>query len=196
MEQWKKIAGFDFYEVSDKGRARSALREIERVNPRWKSHKQTITVGGKIIDGWKRYKNGKPSCIFVSLRQDGKTYTFRLHRLVLSAFVGDAPEGMECCHNNGDPFDNRLENLRWGTHKDNMQDCVDHGRKSNPPVHMGENHPRSKLSASDVQKIRSMEYRHGLFAQIANLYNISLGHASRIWKGDGWDDKSIRSVNS
>jgi hypothetical protein len=42
-------------------------------------------------------------------------------------FVGPAPEGMEGCHYNGDPTDNRLENLRWDTRKANVADAIRHG---------------------------------------------------------------------
>ena len=43
---------------------------------------------------------------------DGNAKMEKVHRLVLEAFVGPNPPGLECCHNNGDPSDNRVENLR------------------------------------------------------------------------------------
>lgn len=45
-----------------------------------------------------------------------------VHRLVLDAFVGPCPDGMEGCHNNGNPADNRVENLRWDTRSANVID--------------------------------------------------------------------------
>jgi hypothetical protein len=54
-------------------------------------------------------------------------FTRKVHRLVLETFVGPCPDGMECCHNNGDPADNRLENLRWDTLSSNAYDRVEHG---------------------------------------------------------------------
>lgn len=50
-----------------------------------------------------------------------------MHRLVLLAFVGPCPDGMEACHANDIPTDNRLANLRWGTHADNMRDRIENG---------------------------------------------------------------------
>lgn len=44
------------------------------------------------------------------------------------AFVGAEPDGMEVCHNDGDPMNNVLSNLRYDTHSSNMLDCVSHGR--------------------------------------------------------------------
>lgn len=63
----------------------------------------------------------------VLLHRDGKQYKCFVHALVLEAFVAPRPDGMVCCHNNGDPADNRVENLRWGTASDNMQDSLKHG---------------------------------------------------------------------
>lgn len=50
------------------------------------------------------------------------------HRAVLLAFIGPCLDGMECCHNNGDPLDNRLENLRWDTRQANTIDKINHGK--------------------------------------------------------------------
>lgn len=47
--------------------------------------------------------------------------------LVLEAFVGLCPEGMECCHQDDDRSNNRLENLRWDTHANNVKDGYRNG---------------------------------------------------------------------
>lgn len=52
----------------------------------------------------------------------------RVHVLVLEAFVGPRPPGMECLHSNDVGTDNRLSNLRWGTHSENLNDLVRNGR--------------------------------------------------------------------
>ena len=50
-----------------------------------------------------------------------------IHTVILETFVGPCPPGQEACHRNGDPSDNRLANLRWDTHAENMRDAVRHG---------------------------------------------------------------------
>ncbi len=50
-----------------------------------------------------------------------------VHVLVLTAFRGHCPAGMEGCHNDGDPKNNRLSNLRWDTHSANQKDGFRHG---------------------------------------------------------------------
>lgn len=59
---------------------------------------------------------------------DGQQSRLRpLHLLVLWSFTGRREPGMLACHRNGKGFDNRLSNLYWGTHADNMADMVRHG---------------------------------------------------------------------
>lgn len=50
-----------------------------------------------------------------------------VHSLVALAFIGPRPHGYEVCHNNGNPLDNRVDNLRYGTSADNKLDQVRHG---------------------------------------------------------------------
>lgn len=53
----------------------------------------------------------------------GRRRTAQVHRLVLTAFVGQPRAGQEGCHWNGDPTDNRIENLRWGTRGENAAEA-------------------------------------------------------------------------
>lgn len=64
----------------------------------------------------------------VMLSRGGVQIRFHIHRLVLFAFVGEPEVGMECCHNDGDPANNALTNLRWDTPSANSYDTVRHGR--------------------------------------------------------------------
>ena len=52
----------------------------------------------------------------------GQDTNIAVHRAVLLAFRGPCPLGMQCRHLNGDPRDNRLANLSWGTGKDQWED--------------------------------------------------------------------------
>lgn len=72
----------------------------------------------------KKHSNGY-ACI--SIRKDGKYYDFLVHRLVLETFVGPCPENMECLHGDGNKTNNNVDNLRWGTRVENIQDSIDHG---------------------------------------------------------------------
>ena len=62
----------------------------------------------------------------VWLCKNGKRQMRYVHRLVLTAFMGECPPGHEACHNNGVPDDNRLDNLRWDTKSANRRDRERH----------------------------------------------------------------------
>jgi len=103
------------------------------------------------------------------------------HQLVLKTFVGPCPEGMEGCHSNGDPTDDRLENVRWDTHKNNMADCARHGRM---PDIRGEKSGSAKLTNDNVKGIRASR---APTATLAVRYNVSGATIRRvktrkIWK--------------
>ena len=63
----------------------------------------------------------------VGLCKNGKKKTFRVHNLVLEAFVGPKPEGMETRHLDGNRKNNHISNLKYGTPSENTQDTVKHG---------------------------------------------------------------------
>lgn len=61
------------------------------------------------------------------LSRAGKSKLVLVHRLILLAFVGPCPPGMEGCHEDGDPLNCTLANLRWDTPKANKADSIRHG---------------------------------------------------------------------
>jgi hypothetical protein len=70
-------------------------------------------------------KNGYYARRFV--QEGGTQRRLHLHREVLTSHAGPCPAGMETRHLNGDPLDNRQENLAWGTHRENVMDSIRHG---------------------------------------------------------------------
>lgn len=114
----------------------------------------------------------------VSLRAVGKTTIMLVHRLVLFAFVGPPTDGMECRHLNGDPKDNRLENLCWGTKSENAQDSLRHGASR-----------ASRLTNEQIREIRRMPGRQ---KDIAAKFGISQGNVSE-FKSGRLGDYSLRA---
>lgn len=118
MTNWLPVPGWEGnYEVSDEGDVRSLDRVVTLPNGQKRSYK------GKLLKPTVN-RLGYP---MVVLSRPGEQRTMKVHRLVLTAFVGPCPDGMEACHNNGDRGDARLENLRWDTHSNNQYDRRRHG---------------------------------------------------------------------
>jgi len=71
----------------------------------------------------------------VGFYESGRTTFFYVHCLVLEAFTGPRPPGRDCCHNDGNPENNSLANLRWDTRRQNQLDTKKHGTWTNKRKH-------------------------------------------------------------
>lgn len=117
-EKWKPCPGYPHYYVSNQGNVKSIGRDIVYEDGRIQPIKTRILKA--YID--------KEGYYLVSIKsKDGKYKTRRIHRLVLEAFIGPCPKNMEARHTDGDPSNNKLSNLTWSTHIDNMHDQKVHG---------------------------------------------------------------------
>jgi general stress protein YciG len=111
-ERWRAVPGWDGYEVSDQGRVRSW-----RIGARGAPRRRTVPLLLKLS----RQRSGYLDVGFGNTNRRGEYVHWRVSRLVLTAFVGPCPEGMEAAHLNGVRDDNRLANLQWVTHAENMR---------------------------------------------------------------------------
>lgn len=133
---------------------------------------------GGLTGEWRRLSPwmGTTGYFHATLRVGGRFRHYKVHRLVLGAFVGPCPEGLECCHNDGDRRNNSIGNLRWDTRESNIRDRTKHGRLPG-----GELHPTAKLSDAEVLAIRA-EYcpkkRGSSQYDLAEKYGVTQGHIS------------------
>ena len=119
-EQWRNVLGWDDYQVSDAGQVRRLERRVRQTGPQGE---YTRTFPTRI---YRTAPDGR-GYMTAHFRHNGRSQVVWLHRLVLSTFVGEAPEGTECYHINGDRAENRLANLKWATRSENILDSVQHG---------------------------------------------------------------------
>lgn len=117
VEIWKPIPGQPGYEASNLGRIRSIDRSIGGKNPR--------RLRGKIL---KLAVNPHGGHLQVNLA----CKTFRVPGLVMRAFVGECPPGLEVCHHDDDPSNNSLRNMRYDTRLSNHADRKKNGRRTGP----------------------------------------------------------------
>jgi len=160
----KTIPGFPNYAITKDGRVWSF--------PRKGSHHKGI---------WLVPNKMKNEYLTVGLCQNGKVFRKYIHRLVLKSYIGE-PGGRHARHLNGISIDNRLENLIWGTRKENEHDKLVHGHR-----YVGEKHGNAKLT---LQKVRQLiyEYKTGLFSykELAKHFNISMTTAWQIVNKKRW----------
>jgi hypothetical protein len=164
-EVWKDIPDFEgWYQVSDYGRIRSLPRIIHNRGGKGNGSEKSYLLPGRILKPY-RLPNGY---LYITLSKQGTHVRTYVHNLVLSAFVGPRPDGMECCHGNSAKADNHLGNLRWGTRADNTADMIRHGRSCR-----GERNGAAKLTAESVKEIRALAARGAGQAEMATRYGVT-----------------------
>lgn len=111
----------------------------------------------------------------VTLYGEGGRRQEYLHRLILLAFVGKPDPGQETRHLDGNPANNRLDNLAWGTKQENAADRVRH-RTSRA----GPDSPLARLTARQVRDIRRRATGGTPQAQLARRYRVGRSTISRL----------------
>lgn len=161
-ENWRPVPGHQGYEVSDLGSVRSYRNRQGHPIP----EPRLLSPG--TVKGYKHIKLGRS-------RQT------KVHILVLEAFVGPRPDGMVCRHLDGNPLNNRLSNLRWGTPEENYADRHRHGTHNT-----GSRNGRAKVDEWAVLAIKERLKAGEKQAVIATDFGISCGIVAHISAGRTW----------
>ena len=103
-----------------------------------------------------------------------------LHRVVLEAFVGPCPDGLQARHLDGNKTHNWLSNLAWGTQSENEFDKRAHGT-----AQIGERNGYASLTNNEVHQIRELitEFSD---RELAELFCVTRPTISRIRTGKSW----------
>lgn len=126
-EIWKDIPGYEgLYQASTFGRIKRL--PYMKISRRKYDYDKYCLTEEKIFNLKKTPWAGH---LCISLSKNKKSKNYGVHQLILFTFKGPCPLGMEACHNNGIPWDNRSINLRWDTHKNNYLDYVKHSNIDN-----------------------------------------------------------------
>ena len=132
-EQWLNVPNYGGrYQVSDCGRIASC----------------PATRPPKTLKQWRDTKG----YLQIGLRLDGERHIWRVHRLVMLAFVGPCAEGVQVNHKDGVKTNNRLDNLEYVTQAENMQHALRTGLREITYV-PGEKHPKHKLTEEQARGI-------------------------------------------
>lgn len=167
---YRPVPGFVGYLVGDDG---SVLSRWEQ--GRWQ----------KMTGRWRRLKTPPDDHGYLQVGLSRPGYGpkehFKVHQLVLLAFVGPLPPGLCTRHLNGDQTDNRLSNLAYGTYAENAADTVRHGRSNR-----GDRSPVARLTAELVLSARRRVAAGGLQKDVAAELNVSTATMSDIINRRTW----------
>jgi len=142
QEEWRDIKGYEGrYQVSSLGLIKSISRLVEYVAGYTKSVKGRTMKLCVANNGY----------LQIALNRDNTEKNYTVHRIVAQTFIPN-PDNLPCVlHNDDDPTNNCVSNLRWGTQQDNIDDRTKRGRTS-----VGESRPCSKLTEREVLEIRQL----------------------------------------
>ena len=164
-EQWKPIADWPNYEISDTGRVRRA-----------KARRRSAAPGvGDLLRPFAR----EDAYLTINLTRDaigGRHEQKRcdVHRLVVAAFLGPIPAGMEVNHKDLNKHNPRLDNLEVVTRSANLKHAYRHGRIPHLK-RAGHQNSNTRLTSADVIQIR---WRAAFGEKLKHIRaQFGLGHA-------------------
>lgn len=158
-EVWKPVAGYEgLYEVSDQGRVRSFV--VSRING-FREGPHLMRLNTRRRDGYQT----------VNLVSDGQVATKKVHQLVAVAFLGKRPSGNNPDHINGIRRDNRVENLRWATQKQNSWNTTT-ARSASGVVGV-------YVSKNGAKPWRACVMRNGRYVSVGTYWTIEEAKAAR-----------------
>lgn len=179
MEVWSKIKDYEgIYEISTFGRIKSLSRLKKGVENTSYLTKEKILKNVFDKDGY---------CL-INLYKNNKSKTFKIHRLVALHFIENTLNKEQVNHINGIKTDNRIENLEWCTHSENMKHALINKLKI--PL-KGENCKVSKLTDKIVieiltKKKESNGKRNWGAKEICLKYNIKSTCISEVVSRRNW----------
>lgn len=117
MEIWKDIPGYEgIYEASTFGRIRTKEGKTTHTALHGKRHWKQRYLKDKT-------PNGRD--VRVSLWKDGKCQYWLVHRLVALTYIPEIDGKTSINHIDGNPKNNKVENLEWCNHKENNNHAFD-----------------------------------------------------------------------
>ena len=162
MEEWRDIAEKDGYQVSNEGRVRSYINNRHGITDTPHPLKPQMN----------RY--GRPTVCL------GRSRRRLISRLVAEAFIPNPDNLPLVRHMDDNPLNNRVDNLRWGTQKDNMQDCVKHGRLVGNTAPAIES---KKCPVIAISKTTGERKYYGSMSDAARELGLWTQHISSVLKG-------------
>lgn len=168
-ETWRPVVGYEnIYEVSSSG-------NVRRLHDGNRYRALSVLRPTKHRDGY---------CSVILSDAEHRRSTLRVHRIVLTAFVGCPPSGHECNHKNSVRDDNRVENLEWVTPSQNVLHTYQNGRT---PLR-GTSNPNARFTEADIRGVRMLCDSKALtYTEIARMFGMTRNNVSLIGRRRAWN---------
>jgi hypothetical protein len=135
---------------------------------------------------WLNPTPGKGGYLRLALSRDKKIHSRLIHTLVAQAWIGPRPDGLEVCHDDGDPLNNSASNLRYDTHASNMRDKIRHGTATSHnalKTHCPQGHP--------YDEINTRQYKSGRICRTCSIERGRQAYRDKVGRpvrrsGGGW----------
>lgn len=155
-EIWKDIGGYEgLYEVSNLGRIKSLHFKESKILKNLEDR-----------DGY----------LQLNLTKNNKQKLHKIHRLVVIQFIENPLNKPEVNHKNGIKTDNRVENLEWVNHSENMK----HGYRKGFINNTGEKNGSHKLNKRQAFFIRNSEIRNCKLAKMFNVSEVTISNIKKL----------------
>lgn len=146
----------------------------------------TRTLGGKPLYPPRvigcQARHPKHNYMVVGLKINGKRHQIRLHRAIWLFVHKSIPAGLELDHINGSRTDNRIDNLRLVTSKENKANAMRLGTSATR-----ERNAQAKLTSAKAEQIKTMLADGSQTqAEIAKLFSVSRQAISSIKAHRTW----------
>jgi hypothetical protein len=138
--------------------------EIDKLGNVYSSKKGSLLKFHQERRGYRR--------VCVLKRKGNKSRSVLVHRLMAITFLGNPPTPLhQVRHLNGDPTCNNIENLAWGTAKENAADRIRHGRKTGKP---------SRFGVGEREEMRNLLQLGVALKIIASKFQISTSYCRKL----------------
>ncbi len=130
-----------------------------------------------------RVLRGSPRPYVVIQDADGMKRTKKIHLLVAEAFIENPATKPHVAHNDGNPLNNNVENLRWATPVENNADKFRHGSNG------------VKLTVQEAEAIkRTYEYGNHTQAEVAHIFGVARSTVGQIVRGEIWAEALLERI--
>lgn len=168
-EIWKDIKGYEGkYQASSDGRIRNAK--------------------GKVL---KTYTD-KCGYQLIGLYKDGKSKTFRVHRIIYETLVGDIPIDLQINHKDFNRSNNKVSNLEVTTREENVRYSLQNTLRANAYDENGNRISKgnSKINREIAEEIRMIYATEDVtYNDLAKAYGIKRSAIGDVITGKSWPKK-------